>query len=140
MNAVASLKVVDWSQRSAQLWLEQYGLWVRSGKGKAVGVSANPLAVLIDKNDEKRISKSKLSRPCEISDFEAVEISKLLSKMHSDKREYLAERAWLLILKHENNWKDQVIANVHGVSRAYVRAEIDKGHSYLNGVMDAMGY
>lgn len=56
------------------------------------------------------------------------------------KREYLSERAWLLILKYENNWKDQVIANVHGVSRAYVRAEIDKGHSYLNGVMDAIIY
>ncbi len=82
---------MDWSKRSAHQWLEQYGLWVRSTKSK---VSANPLACLIDQNDTTRIRSSKVSMPCEIEDYEAVEVSKLLAKMHNDNREFLQERAW----------------------------------------------
>jgi len=119
MNAAVKTKAVDWSKRSAHQWLEQYGLWVRSTKLK---VSANPLANLIDKNDTTRIHASKTSMSCEINDIEGVQVSQMLAKMHNDKREYLAERAWFLILKFENDWSDQSIANAHGCSRAKVRA------------------
>lgn len=134
MNAAAKIEVMDWSKRSAHQWLEQYGIWVRSAKSV---VSANPLAILIDKNDTTRIRASKVSMPCEISDAEAVQVSQLLAKMHSDKREYLAERAWFLILFFENNWSYQVIANSHNCSKAKVRAEIDKGLAYLDGKIEA---
>ena len=130
MNAMVKMGM-DWSKRSAHQWLEQYGLWVRSAK---IGVvSANPLANLIDKNDVTRIRSSKTSMACEISDIEGVQICQLLAKMHNDKREYLAERAWFLILKFENDWSDQSIANAHGCSRAKVRSEVDKGLAYLDG-------
>ncbi|MBI1452856.1 antitermination protein [Acinetobacter sp. FL51] len=135
MNAAAKIEVMDWSKRSAHQWLEQYGIWVRSAKSV---VSANPLALLIDKNDTTRIRASKVSMPCEISDAEAVQVSQLLAKMHSDKREYLAERAWFLILKFENDWSDQTIANAHGCSRAKVRAEVEKGLAYLDGKIEAL--
>ena len=135
MNAVAKIEVMDWSKRSAHQWLEQYGIWVRSAKSV---VSANPLVILIDKNDTTRIRASKVSMPCEISDAEAVQVSQLLAKMHSDKREYLAERAWFLILKFENDWSDQTIANAHGCSRAKVRAEVEKGLAYLDGKIEAL--
>lgn len=133
MNAMVKMGM-DWSKRSAHQWLEQYGLWVRSAK---IGVvSANPLANLIDKNDVTRIRSSKTSMACEISDIEGVQICQLLAKMHNDKREYLAERAWLLILKFENDWSDQSIANAHGCSRAKVRSEVDKGLAYLDGKIE----
>ncbi|QCO22331.1 antitermination protein [Acinetobacter cumulans] len=135
MNAAAKIEVMDWSKRSAHQWLEQYGIWVRSAKSV---VSANPLVILIDKNDTTRIRASKVSMPCEISDAEAVQVSQLLAKMHSDKREYLAERAWFLILKFENDWSDQTIANAHGCSRAKVRAEVEKGLAYLDGKIEAL--
>lgn len=128
---------MDWSKRSAHQWLEQYGLWVRSTK---MNVSANPLAVLIDQNDKTRLRASRISIPCDLADYEGVEVSKLLAKMHNDKREYLSERGWLLILKYENEWSDQSIANTHKVSRAYVRAEIAKGLAYLDGVIDSFTY
>ena len=115
MNAIVKTKLMDWSKRSAHQWLEQYGIWVRSTKSE---VSANPLAILIDKNDTTRIRSSKTSRACEISDSEAVEVSQLLAKMHNDKREYLAERAWFLILKFENDWSYMAMANSHGCCRA----------------------
>ena len=137
MNAVVNTKVMDWSKRSAHQWLEQYGLWVRSTK---MNVSANPLAVLIDQNDKTRLRASRISIPCDLTDHEGVEVSKLLAKMHNDKREYLSERGWLLILKYENEWSDQSIANAHNVSRAYVRAEIAKGLAYLDGVIDSSTY
>ena len=136
MNAVAKQKM-DWSKHSAHQWLEQYGIWVRSGNFKR---SANPLATAIDQADKTRVRASKVSMPCEIKDFEAVEVGKLLAKMHNDKREYLSERGWLLILKYENEWSDQSIANAHNVSRAYVRAEIAKGLAYLDGVIDSSTY
>ncbi|MCL5769301.1 antiterminator Q family protein [Acinetobacter sp. ANC5681] len=132
MNAAAKQKM-DWSKRSAHQWLEQYGLWVRSGGFKH---SANPIAVAMDQADITRIRSSKISTPCEITDFEAVEVGKLLAKMHSDSREYLAERAWLLILKYENDWSYQTIANTHKVSKATVRREIDLGLAYLDGVIE----
>lgn len=137
MNAAVNTKVMDWSKRSAHQWLEQYGLWVRSTK---MNVSANPLAVAIDQNDKTRVRASRISIPCDLSDLEGVEVSKLLAKMHNDKREYLSERGWLLILKYENEWSDQSIANAHNVSRAYVRAEIAKGLAYLDGVIDSSTY
>ena len=135
MNAMVKMGM-DWSKRSAHQWLEQYGLWVRSAK---IGVvSANPLANLIDKNDVTRIRSSKTSMACEISDIEGVQICQLLAKMHNDKREYLAERAWFLILKFENDWSDQSIANAHGCSRAKVRAEVEKGLAYLDGKIEVL--
>ena len=137
MNAAVNTKVMDWSKRSAHQWLEQYGLWVRSTK---MNVSANPLAVLIDQNDKTRLRASRISIPCDLTDVEGVEVSKLLAKMHKDKREYLSERGWLLILKYENEWSDQSIANTHNVSRAYVRSEIAKGLAYLDGVIDSFTY
>ena len=135
MNAVVKMQKMDWSKRSAHQWLEQYGIWVRSTKSN---VSANPLAILIDKNDTTRIRASRISMACEISDAEAVEVSQLLAKMHNDKREYLAERAWFLILFFENNWSYQVIANSHSCSKAKVRAEIDKGLAYLDGKIEVL--
>ena len=135
MNAMVCNKM-DWSKRSAHQWLEQYGLWVRSVK---IGtVSANPLANLIDKNDVARVRASKTSMSCEISDIEGVQVSQMLAKMHNDKREYLAERAWFLILFFENDWSYQTIANTHGCSKAKVRAEIDKGLAYLDGKIEVL--
>ena len=136
MNAAVKTKAVDWSKRSAHQWLEQYGLWVRSTKISQA--SANPLANLIDKNDTARVRASKTSMPCEISDIEGVQVSQMLAKMHNDKREYLAERAWLLILFFENDWSYQTIANTHGCSKAKVRAEIDKGLAYLDGKIEVL--
>ena len=136
MNAAVKTKAVDWSKRSAHQWLEQYGLWVRSTKISQA--SANPLANLIDKNDAARIRASKTSMSCEISDIEGVQVSRLLAKMHNDKREYLAERAWFLILFFENDWSYQTIANTHGCSKAKVRAEIDKGLAYLDGKIETL--
>ena len=95
MNAMVCNRM-DWSKRSAYQWLEQYGLWVRSVK--IGGMSANPLAGLIDRNDVARVRASKTSMPCEINDIEGVQVSQLLAKMHGDSREYLSERAWFLIL------------------------------------------
>ncbi|CAM0814852.1 antiterminator Q family protein [Acinetobacter baumannii] len=135
MNAKVNNKTMDWSKRSAHQWLEQYGLWVRSTKSK---VSANPLACLIDQNDTTRIRSSKVSMPCEIEDYEAVEVSKLLAKMHNDNREFLQERAWFLILYYENNWSYLTIASVHRCSKAKVRAEIDKGLAYLDGKIEVL--
>ena len=136
MNAATELKM-NWSKRSAHQWLEQYGAWVRTTKTQ---VSANPLAILIERNDKTRLRASRISIPCDLTDVEGVEVSKLLAKMHNDKREYLSERGWLLILKYENEWSDQTIANTHKVSRAYVRAEIAKGLAYLDGVIDSFTY
>ena len=76
--------------------------------------------------------------PCEINDIEAVEVSQLLAKMRNDSREYLAERAWFLILKFENDWSDQTIANAHRCSRAKVRAEVEKGLAYLDGKIEGL--
>ena len=135
MNAVVKTKLMDWSKRSAHQWLEQYGAWVRSVK---TNVSANPLAILIDQNDKTRIRVSKVSIPVEIEDYEAVLVSKLLAKMHTDSREYLQERAWFLILSYENNWSYQSIANAHRCSKAKVRAEIDKGLAYLDGKIEVL--
>ena len=134
MNAATELKM-NWSKRSAHQWLEQYGTWVRSVK---TNVSANPLAILIDQNDKTRIRVSKVSIPVEIEDYEAVLVSKLLAKMHTDSREYLQERAWFLILSYENNWSYQSIANAHRCSKAKVRAEIDKGLAYLDGKIEVL--
>jgi DNA-directed RNA polymerase specialized sigma24 family protein len=134
MNAVAKQKM-DWSKRSPHQWLDQYGIWVRSGNFKG---SANPLAVAIDQADKTRVRSSKISIPCEISDIEAVEVGKLLASMHNDSREYLAERAWFLILFYENDWSYQTIANTHSCSKAKVRAEIDKGLAYLDGKIDSI--
>ena len=136
MNAMVKAEVMDWSKRSAHQWLEQYGLWVRSTKISQA--SANPLANLIDKNDTARIRASKTSMPCEINDVEGVQVSQLLAKMHGDSREYLSERAWFLILKFENDWSDQSIANAHGCSRAKVRAEVEKGLAYLDGKIEVL--
>lgn len=133
MNAVAKQKM-DWSKRSAHQWLEQYGLWVRSSRFKH---SANPIAVAMDQADITRIRSSKISMPCEITDFEAVEVGKLLAKMNNDSREYLAERGWFLILFYENDCSYQTIANTHNCSKAKVRAEIDKGLAYLDGKIDS---
>lgn len=136
MNAATGLKM-NWSKRSAHQWLEQYGAWVRTVK---TDVSANPLAVLIDQNDKTRIRASKVSMPVEIEDYEAVRVSQLLAKMHNDSREFLQERAWFLILFYENNWSYLSIANSHNCSKAKVRAEIDKGLSYLDGVIENLPY
>ena len=135
MGAVVKKVQMDWSKRSAHQWLEQYGIWVRSTKSD---VSANPLAILMDKNDTTRIRSSKVSIACEISDCEAVQVSQLLAKMHNDKREYLVERAWFLILFFENDWSYQTIANSHSCSKAKVRAEIDKGLAYLDGKIEVL--
>ena len=136
MNAVIELKI-NWAKRSANQWLEQYGAWVRTTKTQ---VSANPLAILIDRNDKTRIHASKVSIPVEIEDHEAVRVSKLLAKMHNDSREFMQERAWFLILFYENNWSYLSIAIARGCSKAKVRAEIDKGLSYLDGVIENLPY
>ena len=136
MNAATELKM-NWAKRSAHQWLEQYGAWVRTAKTQ---VSANPLAILIDRNDKTRIHASKVSIPVDIEDHEAVRVSKLLAKMHNDGREFMQERAWFLILFYENNWSYLSIAIARGCSKAKVRAEIDKGLSYLDGVIENLPY
>ena len=45
-----------------------------------------------------------------------------------------------LILFYENNWSYLSIANAHDCSKAKVRAEIDKGLSYLDGVIENLPY
>ena len=136
MNAATELKM-NWAKRSAHQWLEQYGAWVRTTKTQ---VSANPLAILIDRNDKTRIHASKVCIPVEIEDYEAVRVSQLLAKMHNDRREFMQERAWFLILFYENDWSYLSIAKAHGCSKAKVRAEIDKGLSYLDGVIENLPY
>ena len=81
-----------------------------------------------------------MSIPVEIEDYEAVRVSKLLAKMHNDSREFMQERAWFLILFYENNWSYLSIASAHDCSKAKVRAEIDKGLSYLDGVIENLPY
>ena len=135
MNAAVKMQIMDWSKRSAHQWLEQYGLWVRSVK---FNVTANPLAILIDQNDKTRVRASRISIPCEIDDFEAVQVSQLLASMHNDSREYLASRAWYLILYYENEWSYLSIATAHKCSKATIRAEIDKGLAYLDGKIDML--
>ena len=135
MNAVVKKQIMDWSKRSAHQWLEQYGLWVRSVK---FNVTANPLAILIDQNDKSRVRASRVSMACEINDFEAVQVSQLLASMHNDSREYLASRAWYLILYYENEWSYLSIAIAHKCSKATIRAEIDKGLAYLDGKIDML--
>ena len=134
MGAMGMMKM-DWSKRSAHQWLEQYGIWVNSAK---VDFRSTPLATLIDKNDKSKVRASKVSIACEINDFEAVEVSKLLASMHNDSREYLSERAWFLILNYEMNWSYGSIAGAHACSKATVRAEIDKGLAYLDGKMEVL--
>lgn len=77
----AALKIMDWSKFTAEEWLKQYGAYVQTCRMKSGNepdsLGVNQIYWLICENN-KGIAARKDQIICEISDFEAEEVRKLI--------------------------------------------------------------
>jgi len=131
MNAVAKIEVMDWSKFTAEEWFKQYGAYIQTCRMKSGnepdGLRVDQIYWLICENNKGAVPR-KDQIICEISDFEADEIRKLIVEIkQSDRICKSAQMAVQLFIEK----------NVRGMSLRQMAAEFSLGRTSLDGMLYA---
>ena len=138
MNAVVKTQIMDWSKRTIEEWLKQYGAYVQTCRMKSGNdpdnLGVNQIYWLIRENN-KGLNTRKDILICDISDFEADEVRKLIMEMrHSRRICTSAKMAVLLFIeKHVRGMSLDQMANEFKYGRTSIKSMIFAGKYYMCG-------
>ena len=138
MNAVAKIEVMDWSRFTVDEWLKQYGAYVQTCRMKSGnepdGLRVNQIYWLICENN-KGVQARKDQVICNISDFEAEQVRKLI--VDFNKTSSVCESGkcavQLFIERNVRGLSDRRMEDEFKLGRNVLRNMIYAGKFYLAG-------
>ena len=134
MNAAAKIKVMDWSKFTAEDWLKQYGAYIQTCRMKSGNapdsLGVNQIYWLICENN-KGVAPRKNQLTCQINDFEADEVRKLIIDLKFSNR--ICDSAKVAV----NLFIEK---NVRGMSLRQMAAEFKLGKTSLDNMIFAGKY
>ena len=130
------MQVVDWSKYSVDGWLEQFGAWCQTerlrGGDLPDGLHINQIYWLMCEA-EKKGKKSKSHICCEITDFEAEQVQKLLMSVLK-KSDAIVQFALMCLIKHKvEGGSLQKVADDTNQSKQKTLMMINCARFHLNG-------
>lgn len=138
MNAVAKIEVMDWSKFTVDEWLKQYGAYVQTCRMKSGnepdGLRVNQIYWLICENN-KGVQARKDQVICNISDFEAEQVRKLIVDFNktSSVCESGKRAVQLFIERNVRGLSDRRMEDEFKLGRNVLRNMIYAGKFYLAG-------
>jgi len=105
MNTITKDKVMDWSKFTIDGWLEQFGAWCETARMKGGdlpdGLHINQIYWLM-REAGKEIPKGKSYIRCEINDYEADQVQRLLrSILNSTNIDFTTKFALICLIKNK---------------------------------------
>ncbi|RLL28838.1 hypothetical protein D9K80_17445 [Acinetobacter cumulans] len=138
MNAAAKIEVMDWSRFTVDEWLKQYGAYVQTCRMKSGnepdGLRVNQIYWLICENN-KGVQARKDQVICNISDFEAEQVRKLIVDFNktSSVCESGKRAVQLFIERNVRGLSDRRMEDEFKLGRNVLRNMIYAGKFYLAG-------
>lgn len=138
MNAAAKIEVMDWSKFTVDEWLKQYGAYVQTCRMKSGnepdGLRVNQIYWLICENN-KGVQARKDQVICNISDFEAEQVRKLIVDFNktSSVCESGKRAVQLFIERNVRGLSDRRMEDEFKLGRNVLRNMIYAGKFYLAG-------
>lgn len=136
MNAM--VKVMDWSKYTIDGWLQQYGAYIQTCRMKSGNepddLGINQIYWLICENN-KGVSTRRDKIACEIDDYEAEEIRKLIAGVYQSKKICASAKAAvkLYIEKNVRGMSLDQMSREFCLGRTSVKNMIYSGKYYLCG-------
>ncbi len=125
------IQSVDWTKRSVEEWLEQYGLWVNDCNDKTGCISSDSaLAAWTSNESDRRKRDHRMNQfALNISDNEAKAVMRLLLDLKTKDRRL----GNIMIMRYEQKLSYAVIAarSMGAISKTWVIGLCQEGREYL---------
>lgn len=129
MNAMVKGEVMDWSKFTAEEWLKQYGAYVQTCRMKSGNnpdtLGVNQIYWLICENN-KGVARRKDQIACEISDYEAEQVRKLIADFQKTTTVCASAKSAVMLF---------VEKNVRGLSDRKMEDEFKLGRNVLRNMV-----
>jgi hypothetical protein len=126
------IQSIDWSKRSVEEWLEQYGLWVNDCKDKTGCISSDSaMAAWTSNESDRRRRDHRMNQfALNISDNEAKAVMRLLI----DLKHYDQQLGAIMVMRYEQRLSHAVIAarSMGGISKTGIFNRCRAGLDYLH--------
>ncbi|WP_372404578.1 hypothetical protein ACDW34_07115 [Acinetobacter piscicola] len=134
MNAMVKTKVMDWSKFTAEEWFKQYGAYIQTCRMKSGNIpdslGVNQIYWLICENN-KGVAPRKNQLVCQIDDFEADEVRKLIIDLKFSNRICASAKAAVNLF---------IEKNVRGMSLRQIAGEFQLGKTSIDNMIFAGKY
>jgi hypothetical protein len=134
MNAAAKIEVMDWAKYTAEEWFKQYGAYIQTCRMKSGNapdtLGVNQIYWLICENN-KGVAHRKNQLTCQITDYEADEVHKLIIDLKFSKR--ICDSAKVAV----NLFIEK---NVRGLSDRRMEEEFKLGRNCLKSMVACGGF
>jgi hypothetical protein len=134
MSAVAKIEVMDWAKYTAEDWFKQYGAYIQTCRMKSGNapdtLGINQIYWLICENN-KGVAPRKNQLTCQISDYEADEVHKLIIDLKFSRR--ICDSAKVAV----NLFIEK---NVRGMSLRQMECEFKLGKTSIDNMIFAGKY
>jgi len=134
MNAAVKTQVMDWAKYTIDGWLEQFGAWCETVRMKGGdlpdGLHVNQIYWLIREAD-KTPRNSKCYIKCEINDFEAEQVRKLIVDFNKSSSVCASAKVAVQLF---------IEKNVRGMSLSQMEREFTLSRSSINNMVFAGSY
>ncbi|MGE8683003.1 MAG: hypothetical protein ACN6OV_00670 [Acinetobacter sp.] len=138
MNAIAKIEVMDWSKFTAEEWFKQYGAYIQTCRMKSGNapdtLGINQIYWLICENN-KGVAPRKNQLICNITDFEANEVRKMIIDLKYSPRicDSAKVAVNLFIEKNVRGMSLRQMANEFKLGKTSLDSMIFAGKYFLNG-------
>ena len=139
MNAVTKIQVMDWSKFTAEEWLKQYGAYIQTCRMKSGNepddLGVNQIYWLVRENNKDIVSGRKDQVVCEIGDYEAEQVRKLIRdfKKTTTVCESAKRAVLLFIEKSVRGLSDRKMEGEFKLGRNCLKNMVCCGEFYLAG-------
>lgn len=131
MNAAVKAEVMDWSKFTIEEWLKQYGAYIQISRMKSGhepdGLHVNQIYWLILENN-KGVAPRKDQVICQINDFEAEQVRKLIVDFNKSTTVCASAKAAVELF---------IERNIRGLSDRQMEAEFKLGRNVLRNMIYA---
>jgi len=138
MNAAVKTQTMDWAKYTAEEWFQQYGAYIQTCRMKSGNapdsLGINQIYWLIYENN-KGAARRKNEVVCNINDFEADEVRKLIIDLQFSNRICDSAKAALnlFIEKNIRGMSLRQMANEFKLGKTSIDSMIFAGKYFLNG-------
>jgi len=139
MNAMLKTQTMDWSKFTAEEWLKQYGAYIQTCRMKSGNepddLSINQIYWLVLENNKDMANRRKDQLICEINDFEAEQVRKLIVDFQKSTTVCdSAKRAVMLFIeKNVRGLSDRKMEDEFKLGRNALKSMVFCGKYYLTG-------
>lgn len=139
MNAaVTIMQAMDWSKFTAEEWLKQYGAYIQTCRMKSGNnpdtLGVNQIYWLICENN-KGVARRKDQIACEISDYEAEQVRKLIADFQKTTTVCASAKSAVMLFVEKNvrGLSDRKMEDEFKLGRNCLKSMVCCGEFYLAG-------